>query len=96
MQLGQHLTRHRATGDHDRGRRRFNDAFWNSKEEFFALALDGRKDLVRSVTSPEHADAHDPPPLQRRNLKARPIMPFRGLPRLSIRGVDRRPTSHST
>ena len=65
MQLGQHLTRHRATGDrrrcatrrdrqhdrrcgdHDRGRRRFNDAFWNSKEEFFALALDGRKDLVR-------------------------------------------------
>ena len=33
----------------------FNDAFWNPKEEFFALALDGRKDQVRSVTSnPAH------------------------------------------
>jgi glycogen debranching enzyme len=33
----------------------FNEAFWNPDEEFFALALDGRKTQVRSVTSnPAH------------------------------------------
>ena len=33
----------------------FNDAFWDPDEEFFALALDGRKAQVRSVTSnPAH------------------------------------------
>jgi glycogen debranching enzyme len=33
----------------------FNDAFWNPDEGFFALALDGRKNQVRSVTSnPAH------------------------------------------
>jgi glycogen debranching enzyme len=33
----------------------FNEAFWNPEEEFFALALDGRKTQVRSVTSnPAH------------------------------------------
>jgi len=33
----------------------FNEAFWNPEEEFFALALDGRKAQVRSVTSnPAH------------------------------------------
>ncbi len=33
----------------------FNDAFWNPDEGFFALALDGRKAQVRSVTSnPAH------------------------------------------
>jgi len=29
----------------------FNEAFWDPEEEFFALALDGRKAQVRSVTS---------------------------------------------
>jgi hypothetical protein len=52
--------------------------------------------MSRLVTrGPEHADVHDPPPLQRRNLKARPIMPSRGRLRLSIGGVDRQPTAHS-
>ena len=33
----------------------FNEAFWDPEEEFFALALDGRKAQVRSVTSnPAH------------------------------------------
>ena len=33
----------------------FNDAFWNAEEQFFALALDGRKAQVASVTSnPAH------------------------------------------
>jgi glycogen debranching enzyme len=33
----------------------FNEAFWNPDEQFFALALDGRKAQVRSVTSnPAH------------------------------------------
>jgi len=33
----------------------FNEAFWNPDEEFFALALDGNKEQVRSVTSnPAH------------------------------------------
>ncbi len=33
----------------------FNDAFWDADEGFFALALDGRKGQVRSVTSnPAH------------------------------------------
>jgi glycogen debranching enzyme len=33
----------------------FNEAFWNPEEGFFALALDGRKQQVRSVTSnPAH------------------------------------------
>ncbi len=33
----------------------FNEAFWNSEDQFFALALDGRKEQVRSVTSnPAH------------------------------------------
>jgi glycogen debranching enzyme len=33
----------------------FNDAFWDEEEGFFALALDGRKERVRSVTSnPAH------------------------------------------
>jgi glycogen debranching enzyme len=33
----------------------FNEAFWNADEEFFALALDGRKAQVKSVTSnPAH------------------------------------------
>jgi glycogen debranching enzyme len=36
-------------------RRAFNDAFWMADEGFFALALDGRKKQVRSVTSnPAH------------------------------------------
>jgi glycogen debranching enzyme len=48
-------------GESDRGRalraqaealrRQFNDAFWNPEEGFFALALDGRKRQVASVTS---------------------------------------------
>ncbi len=33
----------------------FNEAFWDPEEQFFALALDGRKAQVRSVTSnPAH------------------------------------------
>jgi len=33
----------------------FNEAFWDADEQFFALALDGRKAQVRSVTSnPAH------------------------------------------
>jgi glycogen debranching enzyme len=33
----------------------FNDAFWNEEDEFFVLALDGRKQQVRSITSnPAH------------------------------------------
>jgi glycogen debranching enzyme len=50
-----------ALGEADRGRalrdeaqalrRRFNDAYWNPEEDFFALALDGRKRQVASVTS---------------------------------------------
>jgi glycogen debranching enzyme len=33
----------------------FNEAFWDAEEGFFALALDGRKEQVRSVTSnPAH------------------------------------------
>ena len=33
----------------------FNDAFWDPDEGFFVLALDGRKEQVRSVTSnPAH------------------------------------------
>jgi glycogen debranching enzyme len=36
-------------------RKAFNEAFWNPDEGFFALALDGRKAQVRSVTSnPAH------------------------------------------
>jgi glycogen debranching enzyme len=48
-------------GDHERAvrlrdqatvlRSRFNEAFWMEDEEFFALALDGDKRQVRSVTS---------------------------------------------
>jgi glycogen debranching enzyme len=37
-------------------REAFNEAFWVAEEGFLALALDGRKDQVRSVTSnPAHA-----------------------------------------
>jgi glycogen debranching enzyme len=33
----------------------FNEAFWNAEDEFFVLALDGRKEQVRSITSnPAH------------------------------------------
>lgn len=41
--------------DAARLRRAFNDAFWDPEEEYFALALDGRKRQVRGVTSnPAH------------------------------------------
>ncbi|MFP5364326.1 MAG: glycogen debranching N-terminal domain-containing protein [Thermoleophilia bacterium] len=54
-----------ALGDHRRAgelraqagalRTAFNDAFWNPEEQYFALALDGRKQQVRGVTSnPAH------------------------------------------
>jgi glycogen debranching enzyme len=39
----------------ERLRLAFNDAFWDEEEGYFALALDGRKERVRSVTSnPAH------------------------------------------
>jgi glycogen debranching enzyme len=50
-----------ALGDHERAvrlrdqatvlRRRFNEAFWMEEEGFFAMALDGEKRQVRTVTS---------------------------------------------
>jgi glycogen debranching enzyme len=38
-------------GEAERLRAAFNEAFWNPEEDFFALALDGRKQRVDSVTS---------------------------------------------